>query len=333
MEISVVIPCFNEQGNVRTVYERLTSILDSAATTFELVFVDDGSSDGTLVALKKLAASDPRVKFRSFSRNFGHEAATTAGLERAIGRAVVIIDADLQDPPELIPEMLDAWRNGSHVVYAQRRIRQGEKPVKKLTAWAFYRIMEALAEIPIPRDTGDFRLMDRAVVRAVLRCKENPRFVRGLVAWAGFKQTSILYDREPRHSGETKYNISKLTRLALDAIFGFSLTPLRILLWTGLSLLFVGAAILSTLIVVNLLADNAPFGDLAILLSASVFLNGFQLTALGVVSYYLGNMFKQTQARPMFIIAEEETGFVDHINETQSNSIASQMESKISFDI
>ena len=308
MLLSVVVPAFNEQESLPVLHARLVEVLERIGTGFELVLVDDGSSDGTLRVMRELAVRDARVRYCALSRNFGHEVATTAGLERARGDAVVLMDADLQDPPELIGPMLERWRAGVDVVYAQRRQREGESAFKRATAWLFYRVLGRLSEVQIPRDTGDFRLMDRRVVEAVVRCKENPRFVRGLVAWAGFRQEAIACDRGARHAGETKYGLMRMVRLSLEAIFSFSLVPLKLTMWLGL--LTVGASVLASSVVVaqRLLTDRAMFEGYAFLTCGMFFLGGVQLTMLGIMSQYLGHIFTHTQGRPLYLVAEETGG-------------------------
>lgn len=266
--------------------------------------MDDGSTDGTLDAIRALSRRDPRVKFLAFSRNFGHEMASTAGLDRAEGDAVVLIDADLQDPPEVIRRLVDAWRDGADVAYAQRRRRPGEPVLKRLTAWLFYRLLARLTEVPIPRDTGDFRLMDRRVVLALRRCRENPRFVRGLVAWVGFKQQAVLYDRDERHAGETKYGFRKLLKLSLEALSAFSLAPLRLTVWLG------GAAVaLSVLITLAVVVERVFLGPAqrgyALLACGIFFMGGVQLVILGIIAHYLGQVFTHGQARPLYLVAEQ----------------------------
>lgn len=308
MLLSIVVPSFNEQESLPALHARLSDALQPLGIDHELVLVDDGSSDKTLEVMRSLAAQDPRVRYCSLSRNFGHEVATSAGLERARGEAVVLMDADLQDPPELIGPMLERWRSGVDVVYAQRRRRAGESIFKKLSSWFFYRVLGRLSDVDIPRDTGDFRLMDRRVVDAVVRCRENPRFVRGLVAWAGFRQEAIAYDRDSRHGGETKYSVSKLIRLSLEAIFAFSLTPLKLTMWLGLFTILASVALTSVVVVQRLVTDTPMLQGYAFLTCGMFFLGGVQLTMLGIMSQYLGHIFTHTQSRPLYLVAEETGG-------------------------
>ncbi|MFN0133324.1 MAG: glycosyltransferase family 2 protein [Phycisphaerales bacterium] len=299
-----MVPAFNEEGNITALHERLDAVLRECADDHEIIFVDDGSTDGTLAAVRALARRDPRVKFLAFSRNFGHEMASTAGLDRAEGDAVVLIDADLQDPPEVIRDLVAAWRDGVDVAYAQRRHRPGEPAMKRLTAWLFYRLLARLTDVPIPRDTGDFRLMDRRVVLALRQCRENPRFVRGLVAWVGFEQRAVLYDRNERHAGETKYGFRKLFRLSLEALSAFSLAPLRLSVWLGAA-----AVALSILITLTVVAERLFIGPAsrgyALLACGIFFMGGVQLVMLGIIAHYLGQVFTHGQARPLYLIAEQ----------------------------
>lgn len=303
MKLSIVVPAFNEEDNLRTLHARLSRVASSCTDDYEIIFVDDGSRDRTLELARELAAEDPRVRYVSFSRNFGHEAASTAGLDRADGDTVVLIDADLQDPPELIPQMLTKWREGAHVVYAQRRQRAGESLVKLATSYVFYRILSGLTDVEIPRDTGDFRLMDRKVVLAFRQCRENPRFVRGLVSWVGFRQVALVYDREERHAGETKYSYRKLLRLSVEAITAFSLKPLRLMAWAGMLVVLASAVLMIPLAIDRL---NAGTGSgYALLACGLFFMGGVQLVMLGVMAHYLGQIFQRAQNRPMYIVMEE----------------------------
>lgn len=227
-EISVVVPCFNEDAVLAETTRRLTSSLEQIGRTFEIIYVDDGSRDNTPRILTELHASDPRIRVVRLSRNFGHQVAISAGLEFARGAAVVLIDADLQDPPEVIAEMVALWRQGYDVVYSTRDKRDGETAFKTLTAKWFYRFMNRLSEVPIPLDSGDFRLLDRRVVDALLAMPERDRFMRGMVSWVGFRQVSVPYSRAPRHAGNSKYTLFKMARFAADGILSFSIAPLRL---------------------------------------------------------------------------------------------------------
>ncbi|TVQ62543.1 MAG: glycosyltransferase [Phycisphaerales bacterium] len=304
MRLTVVVPAYNEQENVRPLTERLLRTLEPLDADFDVLFVDDGSTDGTLDALRELRRAHPaRVGFLTLSRNFGHEIATTAGLDAADADAVVLIDADLQDPPEEIPAMLAKWRAGADVVYAVRRRRPGEPVFKRWTSFAFYRLMRALSDVDVPPDAGDFRVMDRKVVEAVRRCRENPRYIRGLVSWAGYRQESHVYDREPRHAGETKYRLRSMIRLSLIAIFGFSLTPLRATMWIGLAVVLL-SGVLAAAVAAERVFFGAQWPGFALLACGMFLLGGVQLTMLGVMAYYLGQVFTSAQGRPLYLIAE-----------------------------
>lgn len=307
MKVSVVIPLLNEVDNLRPLHVRLVALFEKLGVERELIFVDDGSTDGSFKVIEELAATDPTVLGLSFSRNFGHEPASTAGLDRATGDVAVLMDADLQDPPELIEQMIELWRAGNRIVYATRRKRAGESIFKRFTSWAFYRLLNAFSEVDIPMDTGDFRLVDRRVLEALRDCRETDRFVRGLVAWTGFKSTPLLYDRPARHSGETKYRPLKLLLLSLDAIVGFSITPLRMATLIGL-----GVCVLSLLLVLVLIAQRL-FGHVfelqgyALLASGLFFLGGSQMLLLGVIGEYIGRIYRRNQDRPLYLI-DRETG-------------------------
>jgi dolichol-phosphate mannosyltransferase len=299
---------------------RLSETASACCDELELIFVDDGSTDGTLAALRRLGAADPRVRYLSLSRNFGHEVAVAAGLDRADGDTVVLIDADLQDPPELIGKMVERWRAGAMVVYAQRTRRRGDRLAKRTAIYFFYRLLGRISEVPIPLDTGNFRLMDRRVVEVVKACRENPRFVRGLVPWAGFRQEALPYDRDPRHAGETGYGLVKLVRLAFDGICSFSMVPLRLSTWLGAAVILL-SVLLTTYVVVERLvltpptAPGAPATSLgvprgfAFLACVMLFLGGVQLFMLGMLATYVGYIFKNVQGRPMYVVAEESVSW------------------------
>ncbi|MCB9850504.1 MAG: glycosyltransferase family 2 protein [Phycisphaerales bacterium] len=305
MKLSIVVPVFNEEDNLAPLHERLSRVASSCSDEHEIIFVDDGSQDGSLAIMQSLTEQDTNVRYVSLSRNFGHEMATTAGLDHTDGDAVVIIDADLQDPPEVIADLVKRWRDGVEVVYAQRRRREGESFFKKFTSFAFYRVIRALSEVNIPTDTGDFRLMDRRVVEALRKCRENPRFVRGLVSWIGFRQEAVQYDRAERHAGETKYNVAKLVRLSWEAICAFSLVPLRVAGWLGAIVMLLSFA-LTAHVAYHKLFLGLPIQGYALLACGLFFLGGIQLLVLGVLSQYVGHIFKHTQQRPLYIIDRAE---------------------------
>ena len=302
--ISVVIPVFNEEGNLEVLHRRLCALEGIDGDRYELIFVDDGSSDRSRDIIRDLAKKDPRVRYLFFSRNFGHEQATTAGLDRAAGDAAVIIDSDLQDPPEMIPEMVRKWRQGYQIVYAQRRERKGESIFKKFTSWFFYRLVRITSDCDIPRDTGDFRLIDRLVVREFRRCREQHRFVRGLIAWTGFRQVAVPYDRDERLSGSTKYGVVKLIRLAFDAILGFSTLPLRVGLLLGVLVSAVAFVEMCRVLYVKLFT-GIPIPGYALQTTAILLLGGVQLLVIGLVGSYVGRIYRQSQNRPLYVVAED----------------------------
>lgn len=299
--LSVIIPVYDEEENIAYLYQKLIEILQKTGITFEIIFVDDGSKDSSLSIIKGLSDKDNRVRYASFSRNFGHEAASTCGFKMAKGKAAVLIDADMQDPPELIPDMLSKWQQGYDVVYARRSSRKGESFLKKFTSHLFYRIMNRYSNTQMPVDVGDFRLVDRKVIDVFNRLSERNRFVRGLFAWVGYKQTAIEYDRMPRNAGRTKYNWGRLLILSMDAFFSFSLVPLRLCIIFGIG------TILFSFINVGIIVYQRLFLDLNIpgyaLLTAGMFLlGGVQLIFLGVIGEYIGKIYTEVQERPLYII-------------------------------
>ncbi len=304
MRISVIVPVYNEAENLGPLYKRLTAVLEGIDDTpHELLFVDDGSTDGSADTIAALAKTDPRVRLIKLSRNFGHEAASTCGFDHADGDAVVLIDADLQDPPEVIPQMLDRWRDGAAVVYGRRRRRDGESWFKRSSASLFYRLLQRVSDVPIPTDTGDFRLIDRRVVQVLRRCRENPRFVRGLVSWAGFRQEAVEYDRDARHAGETKYRPLALIKLSLVAISAFSLVPLRLAGYLGSAVVVFSLAFTVYIGLSRLLAEELmPWQGYALLTCAVFFLGGIHLIMLSVVAYYIGLIFNHTRHRPIYVL-------------------------------
>lgn len=308
--VSVVVPCFNEEAVIHATYRRLAEVLGSVPDIeFELVFVDDGSRDRTPTILRALQTSDPRVRAIFFSRNFGHQLAVTAGIEHASGDAVVLIDADLQDPPEVIEEMVALWKRGVDVAYGTRALRDGENALKLWTAKRFYRFINRISETPIPLDTGDFRLMDRKVVDAFLSMPERDRFVRGMVAWLGFRQEPVQYRRAPRLAGETKYPWRKMIRFAMDGVLSFSLTPLRLAIWLGFAT--AGTAVLGIVyaLLVRLFTSQWVPGW-ALLFIACLSIGGVQLVCLGAVGEYVGRIYGEVKRRPLYVV-RERLGFID----------------------
>ena len=301
MRLSIVIPLLNEEANLALLHERLCAVMDKLGCQRQIIFVDDGSTDQSARIIGDLAGKDSTVTGIEFSRNFGHEAASTAGLDHADGDAVVLMDADLQDPPELIEQLVARWREGFDVVYAIRRDREGESLFKRCTAWAFYRILNLMSEVEIPRDTGDYRLMDRRVVAGLKQCRERARFIRGLVAWTGFKTSAVEYDRPSRHGGQTKYNPLKLLLLSLDAAVGYSILPLRLATALGFTVTLV-SLVLACIIIVQKLFMEIQIQGYALLASGLFFLGGVQMLLLGVLGEYIGRIYRESQARPLYII-------------------------------
>ncbi len=301
--LSVVVPAFNEELVLAETNRRLTAACQGClADDYEIIYVDDGSRDQTWPMLQRLADTDPRVVAITLSRNFGHQLALTAGLSMVRGDLVLCIDADLQDPPELLPQMLAAVDAGADVVYGQRESRAGETAFKLGTAAAFYRLLRKLTDVDIPPDTGDFRLMRRSVVDALLALPEQHRFVRGLVSWVGFKQVSLKYARQERFAGETKYPLKKMLKLAVDAITGFSVVPLRIASWMAL-LSFALAGIVGSYAVLQWLLGNTVAGWTSVIVFVSV-LSAAQLLCLGILGEYVGRLFMESKRRPLAIIRE-----------------------------
>lgn len=294
---------YNEEDNVGEFYARVKTVLEQLGETWEIVCVNDGSRDATLAQLVALNRADARVKVINLSRNFGKEIALTAGIDHACGQAVIPIDADLQDPPELIADLVAKWREGYDVVNATRRSRQGESWLKRLTAGAFYRVLENMADISIPRNTGDFRLLGRPVVEALKRMPERTRFMKGLFAWVGFRQATVLYDRHPRHAGQTKWNYWRLWNFAIDGIVSFSTVPLKVWSYFGL-----GVAALSFIYALFLAVRTMLYGidvpGYASLMVVVLFLGGIQLITLGVLGEYLGRIYDETKRRPLYIVRD-----------------------------
>lgn len=299
VELSVVVPIYNEEENIPELCRRLVATLEGAVRSFELVLVDDGSRDRSWALIAELASRDARVKGLRFSRNFGHQMAFTAGLDHATGEAVVIMDADLQDPPELVPELLARWRDGFEVVYAVRSARAGETAFKRFTAAAFYRLLQRITQVDIPVDTGDFRLMGRRAVAAFRRLPERHRFTRGLVSWLGFPQTGVPYARAARRAGVTKFGLRRMLRFATDAITSFSSLPLQLASWLGAAACG-GAAVW---LVLALLGGGEGLRA-ALLPVALVMLAGVQLLAIGLLGTYVGRILDEVKGRPLYLVQE-----------------------------
>ena len=299
--LSIVIPAFNEEDVLEVLYGRLKDVLDSINMNSEMIFINDGSQDGTLSIIEKLQQTDSRIGIIDFSRNFGKEIAMTAGLDYASGDAVVIIDADLQHPPELIPELIKYWETGYDVVYARRGIREGESFLKKQTSKWFYRVMKLLSTLPIPEDSGDFRLLSRRSVNALNQLRERQRFMKGLFSWIGFSQKAVLYEEEPRYAGKTKWNYWKLWNFALEGITSFTEVPLKLATYIGL---FVSGSsfIYGLWIIIKTIIWGDPVAGYPSLMTVILFLSGVQLLTLGIIGEYLGRMFSETKNRPLYLI-------------------------------
>jgi glycosyltransferase involved in cell wall biosynthesis len=298
---SVVIPCYNEEEVIMESYRRISAVMFSMGEPYELIFVNDGSKDTTPPLLNRLADEDNSVRVLHFARNAGHQIAVSAGLDYAAGSAVVIIDADLQDPPELIPEMARLWRDGAQVVYGQRRSRAGESFLKLKTAELYYKLIQKLTGNAIPRDTGDFRLVDEKVADAVRGMPEHARFLRGMFAWVGFKQVPLLYDRDKRFAGQTHYPFKKMLKLAADGIMSFSDKPLKLPLWMGLVWLFLGGLTLLALLIMALAGHSGGGWWLASLLMIGF---GSTLASIGIAGSYLARVYDEVKQRPLYIVAD-----------------------------
>lgn len=305
---SIVIPVFNEVQILPELHQRVGAVLEELGEPWELVLVDDGSSDGSTQGIHDLARDDPRVRPVIFARNFGHQIAITAGLDYARGEAVVIMDADLQDPPEVIPELVEQWRQGYEVVHAVRSYREGETFFKRMTAALFYRLINRITDVDIPLDAGDFRLLDRKAVDIINRMRERHRFPRGMAAWIGYRQTSVPYRRAARVVGETKYPFSKMLRLALNAVTGFSYFPLQIATYLGFICAGFSAVAIPVVIVLRLAGSQAFFGQ-ATTLIAVLFLGGVQLISLGILGEYVGRLYDEVKGRPLYIVREGPEDF------------------------
>ena len=307
--ITVVIPVYNEEQTLTELFSRLSALKQQSAehTDYEFLLVDDGSVDKSLEMIYEMAKVDPSFRVISFSRNFGHQAALLAGITHALGEAVVVMDADLQDPPEVIPRLIDAWKNGADVVYAQRAARQGENFFKKKSAAIFYRLIDWLSDTDLPRNVGDFRLMDRTVVDQIKDLPERSLYLRGLVAWVGFRQTAVLYDRDPRFAGETKYSMKKMLALATDALLSFTEKPLRIVTQIGLA---VTTLSFSTLV---FFFATLPFGShhrvpgWFSMMAAILLLGGVQLICLGIVGAYVNRIYREAKGRPIYIVDDRKS--------------------------
>jgi polyisoprenyl-phosphate glycosyltransferase len=318
--ITILIPAYNEQEVLHTLYGRLQAVIEHIPFyEFELLFINDGSTDATLPLIKGLRQEDPCVSYVNLSRNFGKETAMIAGLDYATGDAVVIIDADLQDPPELIPEMIRHWENGYDDVYARRKSRTGETWLKKWTAKTFYRILQKITRIPIQDNTGDFRLLDRRCVEALKQLRETQRYTKGMFSWIGYNKKEILFDRDPRAAGETKWNYGKLIDLAIEGITSFTTAPLRLSALCGCIVSFFAFIYMIWIIAKTLLFGESVSGYPS-LMTVILFIGGIQLISLGIIGEYLGKVFNETKKRPLY--------FVDEYNEDKVRNLPRPNESE-----
>lgn len=301
-KLSIVAPCYNEEKVLPEFVSRIRTVCTQLGCAYEIILVDDGSRDLTRAVAFRLAQEDPHVRVIAFFRNFGHQAAVTAGLDHATGDAVVLIDSDLQDPPEVITEMFARWRDDVDVAYGQRRTRAGESLFKRGTAALFYRLLRGMTKSNIPPDTGDFRLMDRRVVEILNTMRERHRFIRGMVSWVGGRQEPVLYDRQPRYAGATKYPVARMVSFALDAITSFSVLPLRLLTYSALFVL--GVTLLMSIVVfcVKLAHPNAFIPGYASIMLTVMFFGGINLLGFGVIGEYIGRMYESVKGRPLYIV-------------------------------
>ncbi len=305
---SIVAPVFNEKECLDVLYSRITEVMDSSGSPWELVLVDDGSTDGSSEIMKSYSEKDPRVRCVFFARNFGHQIAVTAGMDNALGDAVVVIDADLQDPPEVILKLIDKWKEGYEVVYAVRKERDGESWFKKWTASAFYRLIDKIADVRIPLDTGDFRLYDRKVVNVMKQMPERNRFLRGMSSWVGFRQIGVEYHREERYAGTTHYPLKKMLKLALTAITGFSTVPLQLATWLGFGI--TGLSVLA--FIIDLIARGENGTAISVF-----FMGGVLLIILGIIGEYLGRIYDEVRGRPLYVTREITKSVYDKTEENQ----------------
>lgn len=302
---SIIAPCFNEEDSLPELYRRISSVMKGIGESWELVLIDDGSGDRTAQVMQQLYQQDPdHVRAVLFARNFGHQIAVTAGMDHARGQAVILIDADLQDPPELISQMAQKWREGYEVVYAVRAEREGESWFKRTTASLFYRLVYRITDVEIPLDTGDFRLMDRRVVQAMQAMREHHRFIRGMVSWVGFRQIGLPYKREKRFAGETKYPLRKMLRFAWDGVTGFSSFPLQLATYLGFAIAAFNALAILMVIYLRAFTDAEPLEGQATTLVMVLFLGSIQLISLGIIGEYLGRIYTEVRGRPLYILRE-----------------------------
>lgn len=304
VEYSFVIPAYNEENNIPIVYDKILKLMSNISSDYEIIFVDDSSKDSSLEVLKKIAKKNKKVKVLSFSRNFGHQAALTAGLDYALGDAIISLDCDLQDPPEVIAEMIKKWKQGYEVVYARRRNRH-DNLFKKYTAIIYYKILDKFSEVKIPRNVGDFRLVDRKVLNALKGMKERARYIRGLVAWLGFKYTFVDFDRPERIHGETNYTLNKMIRLAMDGILNFSLLPLKIGLVLGMLSMTLGFFALIYMLG-DIIINRVPYPLYKWLSVITIMFMGFQFMLIWILGEYVGRIYDESKARPLYVVRHKE---------------------------
>ena len=302
--VSVVVPMYFEEEVAYECYHRLTDVMSRGETDYELIFVNDGSTDKTLPILKGIALNDKKVKVISFSRNFGHQNAVTAGVFGASGDAIVIIDADLQDPPELIPDMIAKWNEGYDVVYAKRKQRKGESIFKLVTAKYFYKFLHAMSDVEIPKDTGDFRLMDRKVAEVFKNMPERNRFIRGMISWVGFKQIPLEYERQERFAGKTKYPLKKMLKFASDGIIGFSSKPLKMISFVGGCTILLSIILFIYSIIEKMIKGSTVQGWTSLICAVTLF-SGVQLLSLGIIGQYIARIYDESKQRPLYIVDEK----------------------------
>lgn len=301
---SVVVPLYNEEEVIGETYKRLTAVMEGENIPYEIVMVNDGSRDATEELARAICAADKRVKLINFSRNFGHQTAITAGMDAAGGQCVVVIDADLQDPPEVIPEMLEKWRSGIDVVYGKRISREGETFFKKFTAKMFYRTLNKMTDVDIPVDTGDFRLIDRKVKEALLQVREHNRYVRGIVSWLGFKTAPVEFERRKRFAGTTKYPLKKMLKLAKDALLSFSFKPLKLAAGTGIFLVCASIIYLIVALILGICGVLGTVGLMFVVLAVALLFQGITLITIGIQNEYMARMYDEARARPLYLIRD-----------------------------
>ena len=310
MDISVIIPVYNEEKNIQNLYDRLTQVMENLKITYELIFINDGSSDASIGLIKVLAKKNKEVKYIDFSRNFGHQIAVTAGLDKTIGDAVVIIDADLQDPPELINEMYEKRKEGYEVIYAKRKKRKGESFLKLWTAKIFYRLLSKLTSISIPVDTGDFRMIDKKIVEVLREMPEKNKYLRGQISWVGFNQTFVEYNREERQAGTTGYTYRKMLNFALDGITSFSDVPLKVVTYFGFFVSIIAFLVSIYALIVKLVWNDSVAGWSSLMI-AILFIGGIQMIAVGIIGEYLSRMNHNIRNRPLYIIKDSNIEIED----------------------